>query len=414
MPSSRLFTTFHSILTLFIHIGFNEVAERLDAVFEENKVYMVEGAQIKPIKNRNFNTTDHNYELTFYAATKVQEVVEGASRDVPSTLYKFKKISELASKPEKEKVDVIGVILEVQDLQNIVTRAGRQTKKREIQITDTSNCTIKVTLWGDKAERFSPTDSIHKILAIKGAEISEWQGKSLNCGFTATFEIDPKICQEADILREWFDGDGVNATSTQTLSQSIITLPISANTELITLAEVKQSLSSNVADIVKYFTVEASLINIKHDNVMYRACPNDTCRRKVTEDPQHSAEYKCQKCDKKYPNFNWRYSLQGAIADFSDFHWVTVFEESGQSIVGMSADQLARKKDRNVGEFEMLLNNCKYVPYRFILKSKVETWNDEKRLRLNIVKAAKVDRTDEHRTRQLKSEIESLKILLGR
>ena len=371
-------------------------------------MYIVESAQIKPIQNRTYNTTEHNYELTLNQSTKVQEVSEASSRDVPATMYNFVNISELSNKPEKEKVDVIGVILEVREAQDIVTRAGRQTKKRELQITDSSICKINVTLWGEKAERF-PAGALHKIFAVKGAEVSEWQGKSLNCGFTSTFEIDPTVCHAADVLRDWFDREG-HDSSTQSLSNATFNLP--SNSELTTIAEVKKSLYSNVADSVKYFTVEASLITMKLDNVMYRACPNESCRRKVTEDPPNSGEFKCLKCDIKYPNFTWRYSLQAAIADFSDYHWVTIFEESGSIILGMSADQLARKKEENMEEFEKILNSCKYAPFEFTLKSKVETWNDEKRLRLSIVKGIKIVRASADRTSRLKGEIDQLKILL--
>jgi replication factor A1 len=373
---------------------------------------MVETAQIKPIQNRSYNTTGHNYELTLNHSTKIQEVGETLSRDVPSTLYHFVSISDLSDKPEKEKVDVIGVILEVRDVQDLTTRAGRQTKKRGFQITDSSNCKINATIWGDKAENF-PADAINKIIAIKGAEVSEWQGKSLNMGFTSTFEIEPPLCQEAEVLRDWFDREG-NCASTQSLTNTSFSVPSGSNKDLVSLAEVKQNVYSNtVADSVKYFNVEASVIIIKTDNIMYRACPNESCRRKVNEDPANSGEFKCQKCDKQYPNFNWRYSLQAAIADFTDFHWVTIFEESGMNILGISAEELARKKDQNRIEYEKILENCKYLSFQFAMKSKVESWNDEKRLRLSIVKAEKVSRDSMDRINRLTSDIDRLKILLN-
>ena len=392
----------------FFYTGFNEVAEKLYTVFEENKVYILESAQIKPIQNRTYNTTDHNYELTLNNSTKAQEIGEACSKDVPTTLYSFVKISDLSNKQEKEKVDVLGVILEVQDTQDILTRTGRRTRKREIQIIDSSSCKINVTLWGDKAEHF-PTDALYKIFALKGAEISEWQGKSLNCGFTSTYEIDPTNCEEAEVLRAWFEREE-NYTSTQSLSNKSFGLTSnSGNSELTTLAEVKESSYANVvADSVKYYTVEASLITIKPDNVMYRACPNESCRRKVTEEPLNSGEFKCQKCDKKYPNFAWRYSLQAAIADFTDNHWVTVFEESGSQILGVSADQLAQKKEQNRVEFEKILSDCKYALFELTLKSKLETWNDEKRLQLSVVKALKVDRSGGNRITRLKTQIDHI------
>ena len=372
---------------------------------------MVETAQIKPVTNRNYNTTDHNYELALNNSTKVQAVEDALSQDVPTTLYNFVSISDLSDKPEKTKVDVLGVILEIRDTQTIVTRAGRETKKRELQIIDSSNSKINVTFWGEKGENI-PSNAIQQIIAIKGGEVSEWQGKTISVGFSASFELEPTNCQEVLTLRDWFDKGGLDG-STQSLTNTNHNLPSSRN-ELVSLAEVKQSVSSsNTADSVKYFNVEASLIMLKMDNVMYRACPIESCRRKVAEETPDSGEFKCNKCDKKYPNFIWRYIVQAAIADFSDFHWVTIFEESASSIIGMSADVLARKKENNMVEYEKILEACKYHAFEFTLKSKIESWNDEKRLRLSIVKAAKVNKLSLERIGRLKSDINRLKLILN-
>ena len=374
---------------------------------------MVESAQIKPVTNRNYNTTDHNYELALNNSTKVQAVDDALSQDVPTTLYNFISISDLSDKPEKTKVDVLGVILEIRDTQTIVTRAGRETKKRELQIIDSSNSKINVTFWGEKGENI-PSNAIQKIIAIKGGEVSEWQGKTLSVGFSASFELEPANCQEVLNLQHWFDKEGLDGP-TQSLTNTTLQLPGgSSRNELVSLAEVKKSVgSSNIADSVKYFNVEASLIMLKMDNVMYRACSTESCRRKVTEETPDSGEFKCNKCDKKYPNFIWRYIVQAAIADFSDFHWVTIFEESASIIIGMSADALARKKENNMVEYEKVLEACKYHSFEFTLKSKIESWNDEKRLRLSVVKAAKVNKLSLERIGRLKSDINRLKLIFN-
>ena len=105
--------------------------------------------------------------------------------------------------------------------------------------------------------------------------------------------------------------------------------------------------------------------------------------------------------------------MQAAIADFTDVHWVTIFEESGMNILGISAEELARKKEENMIEYEKILENCKYLSFQFTIKSKVESWNDEKRLRLSIVKAEKISKDSIDRINRLTSEIDRLKILLN-
>ena len=163
---------------------------------------------------------------------------------------------------------------------------------------------------------------------------------------------------------------------------------------------------------MKYFTIEASIITIKTQNIIHRASPSESCWRKVVEEPSYSGEYKCAKCDKKFPNFTWRYCIHAAIADFSAFHWVTIFEESASAILRISAEDLSRKKEENMMEYETIMESCKYFPFQFTLRSKVESWNDEKRFHISVVKAEKVDRSSGYRLSRLKDDIQRLKLTL--
>ena len=79
----------------------------------------------------------------------------------------------------------------------------------------------------------------------------------------------------------------------------------------------------------------------------------------------------------------------------------------------MSADALARKKENNMVEYEKVLEACKYHAFEFTLKSKIESWNDEKRLRLSVVKAAKVNKLSLERIGRLKSDINRLKLIFN-
>lgn len=46
-------------------------------------------------------------------------------------------------------------------------------------LIDDSMCSISLTLWGDMCER-SSEEQISDVLAVKGARVSEFGGKSLN------------------------------------------------------------------------------------------------------------------------------------------------------------------------------------------------------------------------------------------
>ena len=90
-----------------------------------------------------------------------------------------------------------------------------------------------------------------------------------------------------------------------------------------------------------------------------------------------------------------------------------IFEESGAGILEISADDLAWKKESNMIEYEKILERSRYCPFRFTLKSKIESWNDEKRLRLSIVRAEKVDQSSQDRITRLKEDIQRLRLILN-
>ncbi len=93
----------------------------------------------------------------------------------------------------------------IDDIRDITSKNnGRQFKKRDIQLTDTTDSQISVTVWGQKAEEFGGDDIVGKVVRIRGAKVSDFNGKSLSVSFTSTIEVGPN-CPEANVLLEWWD-----------------------------------------------------------------------------------------------------------------------------------------------------------------------------------------------------------------
>jgi replication factor A1 len=77
--------------------------------------------------------------------------------------------------------------------------------------------------------------------------------------------------------------------------------------EMKTLQAVKdENLGMNDEGRADFFTVRATIIHIKSDNVMYPACGSDNCSKKVTE--VHDG-WRCEKCEKTFPKPNYRLVL---------------------------------------------------------------------------------------------------------
>ena len=109
-------------------------------------------------------------------------------------------------------IDVIGVCKSTSNLSSIITKnTNRKVSKLEIQLVDRSHCVVSCTLWGAEAEGFD--GSKFPVLAIKGAKVSDFGGRSLNVSFNSVMNINPDI-PEAHQLRGWYDNFGKNEDAT--------------------------------------------------------------------------------------------------------------------------------------------------------------------------------------------------------
>jgi hypothetical protein len=94
--------------------------------------------------------------------------------------------------------------LGVDDVRDITVRStGRQVKKRDIRLSDALSDAITVTLWSQKAEDFDKS-SIGRIIRIRRAKVTDFNGKSLTLNFSSSIESDPKNCPESEELLAWW------------------------------------------------------------------------------------------------------------------------------------------------------------------------------------------------------------------
>ncbi len=56
-----------------------------------------------------------------------------------------------------------------------------------------------------------------------------------------------------------------------------------------------------------YFSCIATIVYIRKENCLYQACPSKDCNKKVVD--QQNGMYRCEKCDKEFPDFKYRLML---------------------------------------------------------------------------------------------------------
>ena len=94
------------------------------------------------------------------------------------------------------------------DLSSIITRnTNKKISKRDLTLVDRSGREVCCTLWGAEAEGFDGSN--FPVVAVKGARVSDFGGRSLSTIMSSLLMVDPDI-PEAHQLRGWFDNVGKN------------------------------------------------------------------------------------------------------------------------------------------------------------------------------------------------------------
>jgi len=390
--------------------AFNEEIDKFQDLIQEGKVIFLSNARCQNVRNPQYNKTNHTYELTL----QNQSVIEASmdrNNEIPSIEYHFVKIEDIANVPDKEKIDVLVVCTHVEQCVDQSLRSGRTTKKREIRVSDDSKTEIMLTLWGEKAEKYGES-IIGKVLALRSVQVTDWNGKSLSCTFGTSLEIDPDIPPAKD-LKDFYS-DSINGSSNSSSNhdfKSLTTNDRGANTnmqstEFVTLKQVHDDFQ-DAANLTRYYNLCAYLTDLKADKIMYKACPTEKCNKSVVD--LGTGNYRCEKCAQEFANFHWRYILRGAIADPTDYQWITMFDDSASKIIGKTALEMATIKEESEINYRKVLNSAKYRQFNFLVKTSMESWNDEQRLKMSVANAELVNYKDEKHVKRLKADIEALK-----
>uniref|UniRef100_A0A8C9R0A5 Replication protein A subunit n=1 Tax=Scleropages formosus TaxID=113540 RepID=A0A8C9R0A5_SCLFO len=407
--------------------GFNQEVDKFFSLIEPGKVYYISKGTLK-IANKQYTSLKNDYEMTLNGESTIIPCED--TQDVPMVQCNFVSISDLETRDKDAIVDVIGVCRSVEDITRITTKSSREVSKRTLSLMDMSGKVITVTLWGEEAEKFDGTGQ--PIMAIKGARLSDFGGRSLSALFSSTVMINPDI-PEAYKLRGWscksvalnpplvtklhadlmtektssytlfpfvpicrYDKEG-HALDGQSMTELKSGGGGGVNTNWKTLMDVKMEHLGH-GDKADYFSCVATIVYLKKENSLYQACPSQDCNKKVVD--QHNGMFRCEKCDKEFPNFKYRLILSANIADFGDNQWVTCFQESAETILGQNAAYLGQLKDsvslcvsllQNEAAFEEVFQQANFKTYIFRNRVKLETYNDESRIKATVMDVKPVD-----------------------
>ncbi|TPP58083.1 Replication protein A DNA-binding subunit [Fasciola gigantica] len=379
--------------------AFNAEVDRFFDMIEVNKVYYLTRANLKAAKEQ-FNTTKNDYEMTLNADSQVIPCEDEDTSSLPEMHFNFVPIGKLDACEPNTFVDIVGVVHETGDVQTIMAKASqRELRKRELSIVDNSNCVVRLTLWGDEAANFD--GSQHPSIVVKGAKVSDFNGRSLSVSTTSSVLLAPTNVPEAIRLKGWYEHEG-RYGNFETYRSDMIgaggTATDGANAVGGCLGgwHLTQDLkASGVGTNVKadFFSCKGTLVFLKKENFMYQACPTEGCNKKVID--LGNGLYRCEKCSRETPNCKWRLLLMAKVADMTGDMWVTCFQDSAEMLLSETADNLgALKESQDETQLERVFLNSVFNSWLFRLRAKVDRYNDEERLRVVVADVKPLDHVD--------------------
>ncbi|XP_071381373.1 replication protein A 70 kDa DNA-binding subunit-like isoform X2 [Centroberyx affinis] len=360
--------------------AFNKEVDKFFPLVEQGKVYYISKASLK-MANKQYTTLKNEYEMTLHANSSI--VPCGDSQGVPTMQCDFVPIAELENRDKDAIIDVIGVCKSAEEVSRITTKTSREVSKRALNLMDTTGKVVTVTLWGEEAERFDGSEL--PVVAIKGARLSDFGGRSLSVLFSSTVMVNPDI-PEAFRLRAWYYQEGY-ALNSQSLTETR-SAGSGARVNWKTLSDVKNECLGQ-GEKAEYFSCVATVLYCRKENCLYQACPSADCSKKVID--QQNGLYRCEKCNKEFPNFKYRLLLSANIADFGDNQWVTCFQETAEVLLGHSAETLGQLREADDAVFDEVFQKANFTTHIFKIRMKLETYNDESRVKATVIEIQPVD-----------------------
>ncbi|KAG5269201.1 hypothetical protein AALO_G00199390 [Alosa alosa] len=361
--------------------GFNQEVDKFYTLVEQGKVYYISKGSLK-MANKQYSTLKNDYEMTLNGDSSVIPCED--SHDVPTLQCNFVPIGDLEAHDKDAIVDVIGVVKTVEDVTRITTKNSREVSKRNVHLMDMSARVITLTMWGAEAETFD--GSGQPILAIKGARLSDFGGRSLSTLFSSVVMVNPDL-PEAYKLRGWYDKEG-HTMDGQSMTELRGGGGGGGNTNWKTLADVKNEHLGH-GEKADYFSCIGTVVHLRKENCLYQACASKDCNKKVVD--QQNGMYRCEKCDKEFPEFKYRLMLSANIADFGDNQWVTCFQDTAEAILGQNAAYVGQLKDSNEAAFDEIFQQANFNTFVLRNRVKLETYNDESRIKVTVMDAKPVD-----------------------
>eukprot|EP00933_Yihiella_yeosuensis_P015956 TRINITY_DN1377_c1_g1_i1.p1 TRINITY_DN1377_c1_g1~~TRINITY_DN1377_c1_g1_i1.p1 ORF type:complete len:467 (+),score=129.39 TRINITY_DN1377_c1_g1_i1:62-1462(+) len=364
---------------------FNQAVDLHHDRLEKGKCFTFSRGTVK-VANRQYNTTNHRYELTFDKEVIIEEVEDNAS--IENFKLNLSTLKAVQGKALPATVDLCGVIVSFKEALAFTSKDGKDLVKREIVLADDTAHSMSVTLWGDRAKQEDTNFEGNRVICIKGVIVKEWNGGRTGSLLEAGELVLIPTIPEAETVRKWWSEGGSSQPLTPLSQDSPAAGAISGRAPAAksgTFADVRRAAEMQVSGTENFSVVcRLALVQTKKQGedqpLYYMACQEPRegssllCNKRVD-----SSGYcpSCQKAGKTAARLN----IRCKFVDDEDSAWLTTFHEAAQKVLTMDADEVKQLESGEGREgLEKALRHKFYQQqFQVSVRAKQDTYNGESR-----------------------------------
>jgi len=191
---------------------FGQMAEQNKDKIQQGKCFTLSRGNVR-IANRQYNRSNHRYELVFDRDALIEEAADTSKID--TIKYSFTDLHALQSKAVPCTVDLVGVVTSFKPALAFTSREGKELVKREVVIADDTATSITVAIWGDRAKQEDKLFEGHPVVCFKNVSLREWQGgRSGSLWEAGAMQLRPANLPDAQRLEKWWVQGGAKANLT--------------------------------------------------------------------------------------------------------------------------------------------------------------------------------------------------------
>ena len=318
---------------------FNSACDKFFDIVHQGKVYSFSGGTVKGA-NMKYMNCNNDYEITFDKNSKITEVPDNGK--IITIKYNFIPIDYLPKCRLSQNIDVCGIVINLTPAEKIMSKRGEELIRRNLTITDHTEASIEVTLWGNNAllPEFERLDLCEKpIVAFKNVKLTEFNTLSLSSDRDSTIvSFDLKNNPDIESLIKWKRQKEVIYPSTPLSERK------TRNAKFATTAEMKKEwtnpLIMNKTDLFRVIG-NLGLLKLEDDRLIYyEACTNLNCKKKVIRDSY--GRFNCDTCNKSSDICNYRFLANLMLIDCTGSIYVTGYDETMTELLKCSAAQFCQ------------------------------------------------------------------------